>query len=64
MNKNILRFVAVAALAASLSGCFLTKIVTVPMRLVGAVVSIIPIAGNMANTPIQAAADTVDKIPL
>lgn len=64
MNKNILRLVAVAALAASLSGCFLTKIVTVPMRLVGAVVSIVPVAGNTGNTVIQTAADTVDKIPL
>lgn len=64
MNKNILRLVAVAALAASLSGCFLTKIVTVPMRVVGAVVSIVPVAGNTGNTVIQTAADTVDKIPL
>ncbi len=64
MNKNILRLVAVAALAASLSGCFLTKIVTVPMRVVGAVVSIVPVAGNMGNDAIQAAANTVDDIPL
>lgn len=64
MNKNILRLVAVAALASSLSGCFLTKIVTVPMRIVGAVVSIIPVAGNTGNKVIQTAADTVDDIPL
>lgn len=64
MNKNIIRLVAVAALATSLSGCFLTKIVTVPMRVVGAVVSIIPVAGNVGNDAIQAAANTVDDIPL
>jgi len=64
MNKNILRLVAVAALASSLSGCFLTKIVTVPMRVVGAVVSIIPVAGNLGNNAIQTAANTVDDIPL
>lgn len=64
MNKNILRVVTVAALAFSLSGCFLTKIVTVPMRVVGAVVSIVPVAGNMGNDAIQAAANTVDDIPL
>lgn len=64
MNKNILRLVVVAALATSLSGCFLTKIVTVPMRVVGAVVSIIPVAGNVGNDAIQAAANTVDDIPL
>jgi hypothetical protein len=64
MNKTVLRVVAVAALAASLSGCFLTKIVTVPMRVVGAVVSIVPVAGNTANDVIQGAANTVDDIPL
>lgn len=64
MNKNILRLAFVSALAFSLSGCFLTKIVTVPMRVVGAVVSIIPVAGNVGNDAIQAAANTVDDIPL
>jgi hypothetical protein len=64
MNKTILRMVAVAALATSLSGCFLTKVVTVPMRVVGAVVSIVPVAGNTANDVVQKAANTVDDIPL
>lgn len=64
MNKNILRVTAVVTLAFSLSGCFLTKIVTVPMRVVGAVVSIVPVAGNTANDAIQAGANTVDDIPL
>lgn len=64
MNKTILRVVAVAALATSLSGCFLTKVVTVPMRVVGAVVSIVPVAGNTANDVVQKAANTVDDIPL
>lgn len=64
MNKTIVRVVAVAALASSLSGCFLTKIVTVPMRVVGAAVSIIPVAGNTANDVVQKAANTVDDIPL
>ncbi len=58
------RAVIVGLLASSLSGCFLTKLVTVPMRLVGAVVSIIPVAGNTANKAIQTAADTVDDVPL
>lgn len=64
MNKTVLRVVAVVALASSLSGCFLTKIVTVPMRVVGAAVSIIPVAGNTANNVVQSAANTVDDIPL
>lgn len=64
MNKILVRVVAVAALASSLSGCFLTKIVTVPMRVVGAAVSIVPVAGNLGNDVIQKAANTVDDIPL
>jgi len=47
-----------------LTGCVLTKIVTVPMRLVGAVVSIIPVAGNVAHDAIDEAADVVDKLPI
>ena len=45
------------------SGCLLTKIVTVPMRLVGAVVSIVPVAGNTAHEVIDEAAETVDELP-
>ena len=47
-----------------LNVCVLTKIVTVPMRLVGAVVSIIPVAGNSAHDAIDEAADIVDDIQL
>ena len=46
------------------SGCLLTKIVTVPMRLVGAVLSIVPVAGNTAHEAIDEAAEMVDEIPL
>ena len=47
-----------------LSGCVLTKIVTVPMRLGAAVISIIPVAGNTAHEAIDEAAEAVDEIPL
>ena len=46
-----------------LSGCVLTKIVTVPMRLGGAVISIIPVAGNTAHEVIDEAAEAVDELP-
>ena len=46
------------------SGCVLTKIVTVPMRLGGAVISIIPVAGNTAHAAIDEAAEVIDEIPL
>ena len=46
------------------SGCILTKVVSVPMRLGGAVISIVPVAGNPAHDAIDEAADVVDDIPL
>ena len=48
-----------------LNGCVLTKLVTLPMRVGGAVVSIVPVVGNDADDAIVDAADTVDdKIPI
>ena len=47
-----------------INGCVLTKLVTVPMRLGGSVVSIVPVAGNHVNDVIQKAANTVDKAPI
>lgn len=58
------RLTIVALLALLLQGCVLTKIVSVPMRLGGAVISIIPVVGNTAHDGIDTAADTVDDLPL
>jgi hypothetical protein len=47
-----------------LSGCFFTKIVTVPMRMGGAVISVLPVVGNTAHDAIDKAAEIVDEVPL
>jgi len=47
-----------------LQGCFLTKVVSVPMRVGGAVVSIVPVVGNSAHDAIDTAADFVDDAPI
>lgn len=47
-----------------LSGCFLTKAVTVPARVGGAILSTIPVVGGAADEVIDSVADTVDKVPL
>ncbi len=47
-----------------LQGCVFTKIVSVPMRLGGAVVSIVPGVGNTAHDAIDKAAEGVDDIPI
>ena len=46
------------------SGCFLTKLVSVPMRVGGAVISVVPVVGNTAHDSIDEAADVVDELPL
>jgi Family of unknown function (DUF6726) len=47
-----------------LSGCFLTKIVSVPMRVGGAVTSVVPVVGNTAHKTIDKAANIVDEVPI
>jgi hypothetical protein len=61
---KLLKWLVMIAVLFGLEGCVLTKLVTVPMRVGGAVVSIIPVAGNAAHDAIDEAADAVDKIPL
>lgn len=51
-------------IALLLQGCVLTKLVTVPMRVTGAVLSIIPVVGNSAHDGIDEAAEIVDDVPL
>ena len=45
-------------------GCVLTKVVTVPLRVGGAVISVVPLAGETMHDAIDTAADTIDDIPI
>ncbi len=46
------------------NGCFLTKVVTIPMRVGGAIISVVPICGDTIDDAIDEAANMVDKVPL
>jgi len=46
-----------------LSGCLFTKVVTVPMRLGGAVISIVPVGGNVVHDSIDLSAEAIDELP-
>jgi hypothetical protein len=59
----IAKFAVILVLAGFLSGCFFTKIVTVPMRVGGAIVSVVPVAGNVAHGGIDTAAEAIDLLP-
>ena len=45
-------------------GCVVTKVVTVPLRVGGAVISVVPLAGEKMHDAIDTAADTIDDIPI
>ncbi len=46
-----------------LSGCFATKVVTAPMRVGGAIISVVPVVGNTIDTVIDKTADVIDAAP-
>ena len=45
-------------------GCVFTKVVTVPLRVGGGVISVVPWAGEKMHDAIDEAADTIDDIPI
>jgi hypothetical protein len=47
-----------------LSSCVLTKVVTVPMRVGGAIISVIPGVGESIDEAIDETADVIDAIPI
>ena len=50
--------------ALMLTGCFFTKVATVPMRLSAAALSVIPVVGDTTHDVIDMAAELVDEVPL
>ena len=58
------RLISLTVLIVFLSGCVFTKVVTVPMRVTGAVVSVIPVVGDGGNNVLDTSADVIDAIPI
>ena len=58
------RLISLTVLIVFLSGCVFTKVVTVPMRVTGAVVSVIPVVGDGLNNVLDTSADVIDAIPI
>jgi len=59
--KKLLVFVLISLY---LSGCVLTKVVTVPIRVTGAVFSVIPVIGDPIDDILGYSADVIDRIPI
>ena len=45
------------------SGCVLTKVITVPLRVSGAIASAVPFIGNEIDEVIDKSADAIDLLP-
>ncbi|RNC71775.1 MAG: hypothetical protein ED859_03465 [Desulfuromonadales bacterium] len=60
----MIRMMIFAGVLLVLQGCVLTKVVTVPMRVTGAVISIVPVVGNTVHDSIDTAADVVDDVSI
>lgn len=58
------KLIALVLLSIYLSGCVLTKVVTVPMRVTGSVISVIPIVGDPVDSFLDSSADIIDTIPI
>jgi hypothetical protein len=60
MNK----FTTLALIACYLSGCVMTKVLTVPMRVTVSVISVVPVIGDGVEGVIGKSADLIDAIPI
>jgi len=60
--KRLTLVCSLASLALLSGGCYATKIISVPMRVVGAVTSVVPFVGNTTHDAIDGAADTLDDL--
>ena len=58
------KLLVLALISLYLSGCVLTKVVTVPMRVTGSVISVIPVVGDVLDEVLGQSADIIDTIPI
>ena len=58
------KMIVLALIGFFLSGCVLTKVVTIPMRVTGSVISVIPVVGDGIDEVLGQSADVIDAIPI
>ena len=57
------KLVIIVIVALYISGCVFTKVITVPLRVSGSLVSGIPFVGNQIDEVIGQSADLIDDLP-
>ena len=61
---KLLKLLLILAILTLINGCVLTKLISMPTRVVGAVISIVPVMGNTAHDAIDEFADILDEAPI
>ena len=61
---RIVMFFFTLMLVSLLTGCMATKVVTIPMRVVGEVVGLVPVVGGVVEGAVDTTAFAVDLVPL
>ena len=61
---RIVIFFFTLMLVSRLTGCMVTKVVTIPMRVVGEVVGLVPVVGGVVEVAVDTTAFAVDLVPL
>ncbi len=62
--SQVKKAVFFALFASSLQSCFLTKLVSVPMRITGAAASAVPFIGEPIHKSVDKGAEIIDQVPL
>jgi hypothetical protein len=52
--------ISLLALLIGVYGCAVTKVAAVPLRVSGAVISVVPVVGNTADNVLDTTADIID----
>ena len=63
-SMRIVMFLFTLMLLSLLTGCLATKVVTIPMRIAGEVVGLVPVVGGVVEGAIDSTAFTADLVPL
>lgn len=61
---RIFIFIFAAMLMFLQTGCLVTKVVTIPMRVAGEVVGFVPVIGGVVEGAVDTTAGAVDLVPL
>lgn len=57
---RLIMIISLLAVLMGIFGCAVTKVAAVPLRVSGAVISVVPVVGNTADSVLDTTADIID----